>query len=296
MNQAQADEWLRNFANSLKAKKVAKQDGSGDIVSTYNPVSMLESYIFGKSADSDGTSVESVGSSANYEELGDIEFFLRRYMKQFKVPFSRYKTPENAPPTPDQLNYEEYAFLRMIIRFQRRFANGFKNGFITHLKLRDIWEKYELRDEDIDIAFVKPSMYEQLAIQQLVNAKMETYKASLGDDNEFSKITAMKKYLGFTDAEVRENYENLIKEKMLTELSEYYGGKVAENDGLEGWTNPIPFKKKAEESEGGDSGDDSGSDDSSSSDDSGSDDSGGAEAAEAPEKPEDAASPSFGLG
>jgi len=59
---------------------------------------MLESYVFGKSDGNDGTSIESVGSSANYEELGDIEYFLRRFMKQFKVPFSRYKTPENAPP------------------------------------------------------------------------------------------------------------------------------------------------------------------------------------------------------
>ena len=62
---------------------------------------MLENYVFAKNADSEGTSIESVGSQANYEELGDIEFFLRRFMKQFKVPFSRYKTPENAPPAQD---------------------------------------------------------------------------------------------------------------------------------------------------------------------------------------------------
>ena len=255
---------------------------------------MLESYIFGKSSDSDGTTIESVGSSANYEELGDIEFFLRRYMKQFKVPFSRYKTPENAPPTPDQLNYEEYAFLRMIIRFQRRFAHGFKNGFITHLKLRDIWDKYELRDEDINVSFVKPSMYEQLAVQQLVTAKMDTYKASLGDDNEFSKIVAMKKYLGFTDNDIRENYENLIKEKMLTELGEFYGGKVAENNGLEGWTNPIPFKgSKDNNSETSDN--DSNSTDNDSSDDESSKNSNDDKSEDSNDKSDNTESPTFGL-
>lgn len=45
------------------------------------------------------------------------------------------------------------------VRLQRRFAIGFKRGFITHLKLREIWDKYELNDADINVEFVKPSLY-----------------------------------------------------------------------------------------------------------------------------------------
>ena len=303
MNNNMADEFVRNFANSLKAKKVAKPmgpNGESDVASVYNPISMLESYVFGKNADSEGTTVESVGSSADYEQLADIEYFLRRFMKTMKVPFSRYKTPENAAPTPDQLNYEEYSFLRMVVRFQRRFADGFKNGFITHLKLRDIWDKYELVDSDIDVSFVKPSMYELLNVQQIVEAKMNIYKAALGDDSEFSKISAMKKFLGMSDADVKENYENLIMEKMLTELGEYYGGQVAEKKGLAGFEPPVKFKadaeaeqkKEAGTSEGGEDKDeeDSGSDEESSGDED-------SEEAEEPkeEEPKEAPEPTFGL-
>lgn len=303
MADANAHEYVRNFANSLKAKKVAKNDGTNDIASVYNPVSMLESYVFGKSADSEGTSVESVGSSADYEQLGDIEYFLRRFMKQFKVPFSRYKTPENSPPTPDQLNYEEHSFLRMIVRFQRRFADGFKKGFITHLKLRDIWDKYELEDDDIDVSFVKPSMYELFEIQQILEAKMNIYKSSLGDDKEISKISGMKKYLGFTDDEIKANFENIIREKMMTELAEYYGSQVAEKKGLAGWEAPIKFKADVDSEQKADVGtiegdkkkDDGG-------DEGGDDDSGGDDAdmgsGEKPEEEEkkEAPEPSFGLG
>lgn len=234
-----AQEFVRNFANSLKAKKVANPDGN--IAQVYNPVSMLEAYVFGKSMDSEGTTVESVGSSADYEQLGDIEYFLRRFMKQFKVPFSRYKTPENATPTPDQLNYEEHSFLKSIIRMQRRFALGFRNGYITHLKLRGLWDKYNLKDSDIDVSFVKPSMFELLEVQQLVEAKMNIYNLALGDNDEFSKQIAMKKFLKMTDDEIKENYESLIKEKMLNELGEYYAGKVAEKNGLAGWSVPIKY-------------------------------------------------------
>lgn len=51
----------------------------------------------------------------------------------------------------DAISYEEYAFSRMIMRFHRRFADGFKKSFVTHLKLRGIWDKdgYDLLDSDI---------------------------------------------------------------------------------------------------------------------------------------------------
>lgn len=88
-----------------------------DIVSTYSPITMLKSYVFGKSSESDGTTVESVGSSASYDEMADIEYFLRAFLKMFKVPFSRYKTPENTIEKNDTISYEEYSFSRMIMRF-----------------------------------------------------------------------------------------------------------------------------------------------------------------------------------
>lgn len=248
MNDSFAKQYVRDFANGLKAKKTLMPKGptggtsGADIGSVYNPVSMLESYIFGKSDGNDGTSIESVGSSASYDELADIKYFLRRFMKQFKVPFSRYETPENTPPAPDQLSYEEHSFMRMIVRFQRQFADGFKKSFIVDLKLRDMWDKYELKEEDIDIQFVKPSLCDIYEIQQLVETKMKIYSDAVGTDDEFSRTLAMKKYLGFTDADIKENYENLIKEAMLKELSEYYKGQIAEHKGLAGWEPPIKFK------------------------------------------------------
>lgn len=128
------------------------------------------------------------------------------------------------------------------VRLQRRFAIGFKRGFITHLKLRDIWDKYELNDADINVEFVKPSLYQEYTNQQIMETKMNTYKAII-DNEEFSKITAMKKILGYSDADIEENFKNLIKEKCLTELGEYWSGKI-NSEGPAGKWNvpPIPIK------------------------------------------------------
>lgn len=304
MTQNYADEYVRRFAMDLKSKKVASPDGK-DIQGVYSPVTMLKSYVFGKSDGNDGTSVESVGSSATYDQMDDIEYFLRAMLKQFKVPWSRYKTPENTMEKNDSISYEEYAFSRMIMRFQRRFADGFKRGFITHLKLRDIWEKegYDLLESDIDVEFVKPVLYDLYETQKLVDAKMTIYSA-FADKDEISKITVMKKYLGWTDRDIEENYRNIIKEKQMTAVGDFFADQISEDNPPVDFRSPIRLKKDVDaeekinsgipaEAKGGDEGaaDDTGD---------GGDDSGGEEeeggGEEESSEPEEAATPSFGLG
>ena len=247
MNQNYAEEYVRNFANSLKQRKVASPDGK-DIAGVYNPQGMLEHFIFSKSDGNDGTTIETVNSTAAYDQIEDIKFFLKLYVKQFKVPFSRFEQPENAKPADDQIATEEYSFLQQEVRFQRRFAKGFREGFITHLKLRDIWQKYELNEADIEVEFVRPSLYDLYNTQKIVETKMAVYKAALGDDNEFSRITAMKKYLGFTDAEVKENFMNLILEKQYDQLKDYWADQLNKNGPAgEFDKSPLPIKGSEEE-------------------------------------------------
>lgn len=304
MTQNFADEYVRRFAMDLKSKKVVSPDGR-DVQGVYSPVTMLKSYVFGKSDGNDGTSVESVGSSATYDQMDDIEYFLRAMLKQFKVPWSRYKTPENTMEKNDSISYEEYAFSRMILRFQRRFADGFKKGFITHLKLRDIWEKdgYDLLESDIDVQFVKPVLYDLYETQKLVDAKMTIYNA-FADKDEISKISVMKKYLGWTDRDVEENYKNIIKEKQMTAVGDFFADAISEDNPPVDFRSPIRLKKDVDAEEKvnsgipASSGDGEGSGDDASGDSSeGSEEPSDDSAEEEPSAPEaeEAATPSFGL-
>ena len=249
MTQNYADEYVRRFAMELKSKKVAAPNGR-DIYGTYSPPTMLKSYVFGKSDGNEGTTVSSVGSSATYDQIEDIEYFLRQLIKQFKVPWSRYKTPENTIEKNDAISYEEYAFSRMIMRFQRRFADGFKKSFITHLKLRDIWDKdgYDLMDSDIQVEFIKPVLYDLYEIQKLVEAKMTIYKA-FADQDEISKITVMRKYLGMSDKDIEENFNELIREKQLVAVAEYFAEAISEDNPPIDFKSPIRLKKDIETEE-----------------------------------------------
>lgn len=267
---------IQNFADSLKSKRILMNGsidgsvrGNGNPLTqspqqttVYNPVSMLESYYFGKTSANDGTTVETVSSTADYEQMADIEFFLRRLFKQFKVPFSRYKTPENTMERDDTISYEEYSMMRMIIRIQRRIAKGLRDGYITHLKLMGLWRKYNLKEADIKVNLVLPVLYDIYQKQKLVSAKMDTYAAAT-DADELSRITAMKKILGMSDDEIRENFQNLILEKQWVAAADYYSDLLGEDHKpvdlrspmrLDGVDNQKAAPGTGVESEGGEEG------------------------------------------
>ena len=201
--------------------------------------------------------------------------FQRALFKAFKVPFSRYKMPENELSRNDTMNYEEYSMSRYEVRNQRRFAMGLKRSFITHLKLRKLWDKFKMKEVDLDIEFMKPLLYDLYEVQKLVTAKIDIYEKAVEQD-ELSKISAMKKYLGMSDEEVLQNFKNLILEKQYVSLQDLFGDLVSQDHwpvdftspirlaGIDGVKMPVPGNN----SEGGESG--GGSDDTGSEVDTGS--------------------------
>lgn len=229
-----ANDYVRKFGNQLRQKKVIgankTQGGMMDpnIVGTYNPTTMLESWIFSKGSNgSQGTTVDSVGSTAQYDQIEDLKFFQKALLKQFKIPWSRFEAPESINEQSDSQTYEEYTFSRMLIRLQRRFAIGFKNAFIVHLKLRGMWEQYELNEHDIDVDFQSPVLYDLTKIQRLMETKVAAY-ATLADREEFSKQLAMEKILGMSKDEIKENFDKLVQEKVWLAGGEYYTNKVSD--------------------------------------------------------------------
>lgn len=254
-----AEDKLRRFARELFTKKIVgnpnemmhgNKDGTPNITSIYHPSSMNTAWVFGRTRGSDGTTVETVGSTANFEQMEDIDYFLRRLLKQATVPYSRYKTPENTLEKNDSITYEEYSFSRQEIRFQDIFADGFEKGFITHCKLRGLWDKYDLKESDVRVEFTPPVLYELYQNQKLLEAKMAAY-ATVADRDEFSKIYAMKKILKMTDQEVDENFNSLVKEGMLLKKVEWAQDQLGEK-GPKDQTLPIPLA--SEESEENDEG------------------------------------------
>jgi len=93
----------------------------------------------------------------------------------------------------------------------------------------------------LNISFVKPVLYDLYETQKLVDAKTTIYK-SFKDNDEISKLTVMKKYLGYTDQDIEDNFNSLIKEKQLVAIADYFAELITPDNPPVGYKSPIKLK------------------------------------------------------
>jgi hypothetical protein len=222
MPPAKAEAYLRKLMSNYWSKRTYDAN-QGATVQKFNPQSMLDSFWFAKRAGSEGTSVQQLAGGANLGELTDLMYFVKKLYKSLKVPASRLNPEEQFKDGLDILR-EELKFARFIIRQQQHFAEGLKNGFVTHLKLKGIWEDLELTEMDLDLKFNPPTNFYELRENQKLQLKAENFNAITQSDF-VSKTYAQKRYLGWTDSDVMANREFLRKDReLMWELDQISNG------------------------------------------------------------------------
>ncbi len=222
MPPAKAEAYLRKLMSNYWSKRTYDAN-QGATVQKFNPQSMLDSFWFAKRQGSEGTSVQQLAGGANLGELTDLMYFVKKLYKSLKVPASRLNPEEQFKDGLDILR-EELKFARFIIRQQQHFAEGLKNGFVTHLKLRGLWEELNLTEMEIDLRFNPPTNFYELRENQKLQLKAENFNAITQSDF-VSKTYAQKRYLGWTDSDVMANREFLRKDReLMWELDQISNG------------------------------------------------------------------------
>ncbi len=227
-----AEAYLRKLIQEYWSKKTFDSNQSGQ-VQKFNPQSMLDSFWFAKRAGSEGTSVTQLAGGANLGELADLVYFVNKLYKALKVPLNRLN-PESTFDDSQNILREELKFAKFIIRMQQQFASGLKNGFITHLKLKDLFDSYDLKSQNIHLEFNVPTNFYELRENQKLELKATNFNSLAS--NEFVAATyAQKRYLGWNDVDVKANREFLRKDAELQwELQQIGGGGPNWRDSIEG--------------------------------------------------------------
>lgn len=204
-----AEAYLRKLMQSYWSKKTFDVNQAG-AVQKFNPQSMLDSFWFAKRAGSEGTSVTQLQGGGNLGELADLMYFVNKLYKALKVPTNRLNA-ETTFSDGQEILREELKFARFIIRLQQQFASGLKRGFLTHLELKGLKKKYNIKEHDIHIYFNVPTNFYELRESQKLELKTATYNNLVA--NEFISATyGQKKYLGWSDVEIKANREMLRKD------------------------------------------------------------------------------------
>lgn len=204
-----AEAYLRKLIQNYWSTKTFDSD-QNDVAQKFTPQSMLDAFWFAKRQGSEGTSVTQLAGGANLGELSDLMYFIKKLYRSLKVPTSRLD-PQDAFRDGNEILREELKFARFVIRMQQRFSYGLKKAFITHLKLKKIWEEYELKEPHISIEFNPPTNFYDLRENQKLELKATNY-GTLTQSEFISKTFAQKKYLGWTDLQVLANREYLRKD------------------------------------------------------------------------------------
>jgi hypothetical protein len=221
MSTPKAEQYLRKLIQQYWSKRTYDSD-QGGAVQKFNPQSMLDSYWFAKREGSQGTTVSTLATNSALGELSDIIYFQKKLYKALKVPTSRIN-PENVFNDGESILREELKFAKFVVRLQQRFASSIKPGFVTHLKLKGIWEKLNLKEYYFELEFNVPTNFYEMRESQKFQLKANSY-TTITAGELISKTYSQKKYLGWNDQDVLANREFLRKDaEIIWELEQIKG-------------------------------------------------------------------------
>jgi len=218
-----AEAYLKKLMNQYWSSKTYDKDQGGGAVKKFNPQSILDNFWFAKRAGSEGTKIDRLAGGENLGKLEDLDYFLKKLYKSLKVPVSRLNVDDAYK---DDMNIlrEELKFAKFIVRMQQQFSEGLKNGFITHLKLRKLWQEYDLKENHIQIEFNVPVNFFEMREAQKQEIKTTSF-VNITQSDAVSKTYALKKYMGWSDIELLANREFMRKDiGFLWELEQIKAG------------------------------------------------------------------------
>lgn len=199
-----AEAYIRKLVSQYWSSKTF-DPSSGGTVQKFNPQSILDNFWFAKRTGSEGTSVTQLAGGSNLGQLDDLMYFCKKLYQSLKVPTTRLDPQDAFRDGADMLR-EELKFAKFIIRLQQTFAGGLKNGFMTHLQLKGMWQDYKLKENFINIEFNVPTNFYELRESQKLELKVSNF-SSLAQQESISPTFAQKRYLGWSDIDIKANRE-----------------------------------------------------------------------------------------
>jgi hypothetical protein len=185
--------------------------GQGGFKNVYDPQSMLDSYWFAKTADDKGSDVSTLQGGSNLGQLDDLNYFVKKLYRSMKIPLNRMN-PETTYRDGKEITAEELNMAQFIIRIQRQFAEGLKQGFVTHLKMRGLWKLYKIKEYDFHVSFNPPRNFKMMRDLQHLELMYDTFN-KIATNEHISPTLMMIDVFKWTPEKILENRALLRKDR-----------------------------------------------------------------------------------
>jgi hypothetical protein len=230
-----ARQYLEQVKYEVQQKRVPNKnkDGSSVVDAAYNPMSMLEDYFFAQTAEGRGSKVDTLPGGENLGQIDDLRYFNNKLLRGLRVPSSYLPTgPEDGSAVYNDgkvgvAYIQEYRFAKYVERLQKQIQEDLDFEFKMFLKHRGI----EIDNGDFSIQLVKPMNFSSYREIQIDTERANLFN-SVANTNYLSSRFKLKKYLGLTDTEIKENEQMWREENNYEKYSDDDRGVDLRNIGI----------------------------------------------------------------
>lgn len=210
--------FVERVKNEIHQRRIPSHTGGGQNImdSSYNPLSINEDYFFPQTADGRGSSVDTLAGGSNLGEIDDLKYFNNKMCRGLRVPSSYLPTgPDDSdrPMNDGRVGtalIQEYRFNQYCERLQRLIVQKLDDEFKMFMR----WRGFNIDSSLFEITFCPPQNFASYREAELDTTRVSTFQ-SLDQINYLSKRFLLKRYLGLTEDEIREN-EELWREERAT--------------------------------------------------------------------------------
>ena len=218
--------FVERVKNEIHQRRIPSHNGGGQHImdSSYNPLSINEDYFFPQTADGRGSSVEVLPGGSNLGEIDDLKYFNNKMCRGLRVPSSYLPTgPDDSDRTINDGKVgtaliQEYRFNQYCERLQRLVIQKLDDEFKMFMR----WRGFNIDSGLFNISFNPPQNFASYREAELDTTRVNTFNA-LEQVPYLSKRFLLKRYLGLTEDEIRENEELWEEERAEPEAASATG-------------------------------------------------------------------------
>lgn len=212
-----AEQYIKELMIKYRQRKLF-DPRTGEATDGLDVMAMTEDFWFPIFNGGRASEVTSLAGGDNLGQMDDVTYFRDKLYKGLKVPIKRFEsdTGFSIGDTSD-ITREEVKFVKQVTQYSKRFANLFKQIFITHLQLRGITEEFGITQEDIAVHMHNNNLFDkffQAKVTELNFQRFEGFSSLINTDKPMlSREWVAKKILELSDDDWDKNQELLVAEE-----------------------------------------------------------------------------------
>jgi hypothetical protein len=212
--------FVERVKNEIQQRRIPSATGGGANVidASYNPLSVNEDYFFPQTAEGRGSKVETLPGGTNLGEITDLRYFTNKLFRALRIPSSYLPTAIDEQPANVADGKVGTAYIQEL-RFNE-YCKRLQSMIIETVDLEfKLWLQSQGLNIDsslFELRFNPPQNFAAYRQSELDTARVATF-AQVQEIPHLSKRFAMKRFLGMTEEEIKEN-ERMWREENGTKL------------------------------------------------------------------------------